>query len=43
MDDYKKDEDREDAYFPEGTEHKEVLKTMGSRDFVWDDEKTNIT
>lgn len=39
MDDYKKEEDRDDGYFPEGTEHREVLKTIGSRDFVWDDAK----
>ena len=39
MDEIKKDGDFEEGYFPEGTEHKEVLKTMGNRDFVWDDAK----
>lgn len=39
MDEFKKDADNNDRYFPEGVEHKEVLITMGNRDFVWDDAK----
>ena len=39
MDCFRKDEDLSDSYFPEVTEHKEIFKTMGSRDFVWDDAK----
>ena len=34
-----KEDDREQAYFPEGTEHSEVFSTMGGMDFVWDDAK----
>ena len=39
MDEFKKDNDMETGYFPEGTEHSDVLKTMGNRDFVWDEAK----
>lgn len=39
MADNVKDEDKENGYFPEGTEHSEVIKTLGNRDFVWDDAK----
>jgi len=39
MDDFRKDDDREFTYFPEGTEHSEVMKSLGSRDFIWDDAK----
>ena len=31
--------DGKERYFPEGTEHQEVLKTMGLLDFVWDSAK----
>ena len=31
--------DGKESYFPEGTEHQEVLKTMGLLDFVWDSAK----
>lgn len=34
-----KDSDQEKQYFPEGTKHEEVLKTIGNRDFVWDEAK----
>ena len=39
MEDSRKDEDRNESYFPEGTEHKEILKTLGTRDFIWDETK----
>ena len=31
--------ENERPYFPDETEHKEVLKSMGLLDFVWDDAK----
>ena len=34
-----KKDDTNDTYFPEGTEHKEVISSMGSRDFIWDEAK----
>ena len=37
--DFIQQEDRDSGYFPEGAEHREVLTTMGNRDFVWDDAK----
>ena len=39
MDDFRKDDDQESGYFPEGTEHLEVRKSIGSLDFVWDEAK----
>ena len=39
MDDFRKDDDKEEEYFPEETEHSEVIKSLGSREFVWDDAK----
>ena len=39
MDEIKKDGDHEEGYFPEGTKHQEIQKTMGNRDFVWDEAK----
>ena len=40
MDGEKKDDgDAGLRYFPEGTEHKEILKSTGTRDFVWDEAK----
>lgn len=39
MDDFMKDSDQEEQYFPEGTKHEDVLKTMGNRDFIWDEAK----
>ena len=32
-------EENERPYFPDETEHKEVMKSMGLLDFVWDDAK----
>lgn len=34
-----KDAEFERGYFPEGTEHNEVLHSIGDRDFVWDEAK----
>ena len=31
--------DKNDSYFPEGTEHHEIEKSMGLLDFVWDSAK----
>lgn len=31
--------DKSDSYFPEGTEHHEVERSMGLLDFVWDSAK----
>ena len=39
MGNFKKDGDFAESYFPEGTEHQEILKSIGNRDFIWDDAK----
>lgn len=39
MDDFQKVKDRDDSYFLKDTEHKEIFKTIGNRDFVWDEAK----
>ena len=39
MNNFTKDSDQENQYFPEGTKHEDVLKTIGNHDFIWDDAK----
>ena len=39
MDGSMKDSDEEKNYFPKGTKHEDVWKTMGNRDFIWDEAK----
>ncbi len=35
----REDTGMEDCYFPKGTEHHEIYKSIGNRYFVWDDAK----
>ena len=39
MENIGKDADFERGYFPERIEHKEVIQSIGNRDFVWDEAK----
>ena len=41
MDDFRKDEDREESYFPEGTVHEDVYFDLGDMHFVWDKAKSD--
>ena len=41
MDDFRKDDDLEKGYFPEGTVHQDVFFDLGELHFVWDKAKSD--
>ena len=41
MEDFLKDEDQQESYFPEGTVHQDVYFDLGEMHFVWDKAKSD--